>query len=188
MSNFDRFLDIPGYYTVGDSCSFSIYNYGFDGENTAIIYALNQSGSFQFEGDWDADDSLFNFSITPEQTEKIPPGQFRASLVFGGTDMRVTMASRKIAFAPDPSKDLPVIWQKAVLDKIECAILKISESTNQSVNINGQQFSKKNFKELQDFRDKMRVEWYAQLRRYGIPVDVGVSKKIKTRFGGGAQR
>lgn len=122
-------------------------------------------------------------TMTSEESALVPYGRHGYSLVWSGpADARVTDGSGRILVLPDPLSPLKASWAMQCLVKVEAAILKLSGNTNAQVIVDGEQYTKRNFKELCDYRDRLIATVEAELISIGRPVSRGGVKTIRTRF------
>lgn len=169
---------IPNQITVGDTISFTVGLTGYlasDNWSAKLVVASNPPTSFSLT----ASGGDFVGAIPPEDSRTIKPGQHLLVLVLTHTDgTRLTHSSRITSFLPDPTLPLPASWAGETLGKIEAAITKLSGGTNQSVSVNGENYTKKDIRALMEIRNTLRAEVVAER----IALGRGASRKIRTRF------
>lgn len=103
------------------------------------------------------------FSIvatTAETAELIPPGLFSVSLIYTetATDERQTDEDRHlITVFADPTATAAKSIARQILEAMEAALLILASGVNQTVNFNGQSFTKKNLPDLQKAIEHQRA-------------------------------
>ncbi len=148
----------PARIIAGDSLTFTVQepqqqNYPSD-EWTMVFQLFNSINgqSYPFPATV-GENNGFDVAVTGPQTETLLPEEYQSSYVFTNiavTTTRHTKPQRNVWVLPDQTKNLPPSKNQQTLAAMETAMTKLASGTNQSVTINGQSYSKRNFKDLQD--------------------------------------
>ena len=97
------------------------------------------------------------------------------------TSKRVTLAQGILSVLPDPVAAVPTSWAQDTLVIVKAAIKKLAAGTSSMVNINGQQFTKKNLNELMKFHDTLEDKVNKEQTALGRS-NKGSQQIIRTRF------
>lgn len=125
-------------------------------------------------------DGSFTFALTSAQTAQIAPGAYLATIsVTDAGGNRSNYSTDQVLVLPDPSKPMAQTVAQQQLALFEAALLQISP--RQSVMINGQSYSFRQLKDLQDARDRAQARVDAELRALGLSRRGG-AQTIVTRF------
>lgn len=120
----------------------------------------------------------FIVGITPEQTAGLS-GMYQMFYRFTSGDEVHTRKSCVFTVKPNPSTAQEKSFAKKTLEAVEAAILKLASGTNETVNINGQQFTKKDINELWTLRTNVLAD---VIREDRAALGIGQGYNIQGRF------
>jgi len=176
-------ISAPQSFTAGDGTTITIFDGGFlpsDGYTAKLILSMNGKVKLSVDGS-DGADNKFTFTLTSEATADLEPGEYTYTFTFLKNSVRTSLEPLILYVNPNPETSLSDTVHQQQLAAVEQAILKVSAGDNVSVTFNGQSYTKRNLKDLMDFRDRLQVLVNADLRRLGLSRRGG-AKTIATRF------
>ena len=171
----------PRSIVAGDSVNFPVTGSGYDSPEYTGKFVISTPGApVTFNLTPDAPNH--RVVMAPDATSVLDYGIHGYSYIWAKTGFRKTDGVGSILILPDPTVALKPSFSMQCLTKVEGAILKLSSNTNASVDVDGQIYTKRNFKELCDYRDRLIATVEAELARIGRPVSRGGAKTIRTVF------
>jgi len=173
---------VPKSFVQGDTVSMLLTFACYSAEDYTLKFCMTKGGAAITPKEATAEGASFALTISAEDSAKILPGIYNYALIVIDEDgQRSTIQSGSISVAPDPNGSIAKSDNQIILEKLKAAMTKLASGTNSSVNINGQQFTKRNLKELQDIIDNYQVNVDRELRELGLATKGG-QKTIRTRF------
>jgi len=154
---------LPSSFVAGDTVRFAVNDPAYPAAlfSLQVVFGANDlSVSAASTGD------TFLVELSGEDTKKLK-GAYYVTYLFTSGGERQTVKAGKVFVEPDPAVSLEKSFARQALEAVEAAIIKLSSGTNQMVDINGQQFTKKDLNRLMDFRDKLKAEVAAESNEPG---------------------
>lgn len=176
--------DFPASFVAGDTVRVNIPggDYPATGWTLKVLFS-GSTGNKSFDAAAQGSDYLL--TLIAAQTATLTAGQYAVSYIFteNNTSERVTdNAMSIVAVFPDPTATVTESIAKQTLAAFEATLLILAGDPDATVNFNGQSFTARNPKELQDaiVRQKQIVSFEENKRR----VDAGMPSKrfSKMRF------
>lgn len=124
------------------------------------------------------------FDLTVDQRAKLSSGRYSLFYVFtskADPKQRASLFQGDVFVLDDPATSQSQSVARQTLDAMQNALLKLSNGTNTSVNFNGQTFTKRNLKDLQDAIDRQKNVVNGEEVDAGFPDRYG-AKRIGVRF------
>lgn len=100
----------------------------------------------------------FELVLTAAQSLTLTPGTYNVTFTYTETSSgeKQSVSAGKTQVYPDPSAVAPVSQARSTLSAMKAALLALAAGTTSTVNFNGQSFTKKNLKDLQDAIDRQQ--------------------------------
>jgi hypothetical protein len=171
----------PASITIGDSVSFTINDSDHPVATwpTAQVVFRNGTTVKTFKGAISDLDQLF--ALTGTNTDTLKAGRNFVAVIYTDADgNRESTDWQEIIVFADPTKALGSTFASRSLANIEAAIEKLSAGTNETVNFNGQSFTKKDIKTLMAIRDQFKDE--VDSEQSGLDLGISRSSGIRVRF------
>lgn len=173
---------IPSQITKGDAVAFEVLDADFGASvwSATIHFSVPGQSTVSFARD-SLNGEAHVWNLTNAETATLPAGLGKAVISFSDGSNRQSTAPVAIQIFPDPSATPSTSWARSTLATVQTAITSLSSGTNSSVNINGQQFTKKNLNELFMLRDKLLAEIAAE--DAAAAIESGLQRRqLVTRF------
>lgn len=115
----------------------------------------------------------FSLVLSATDTAKLTAGEYSVFFVYTETasgDRVTDDEMRLLAVLPDPAAKVTSSTAQQILDALEATLKVVAQDPDTSVNFNGQSYTSKNLKDLQDaiVRQKQIVNFENNQRRIGL--------------------
>lgn len=151
--------EFPSSFVAGDTIKVSFSDSRFPStEWTAKILMVSPEVSKSFPATTGTGDA-FDLEISSEESNKLKPGVYVVSFVFTETSSSERQTSEDqtatTVFA-NPEKGPQKSIARQTLEAMEKSLLLVAGNERLTVNFNGQTFTRRNIKELQDAIDRQK--------------------------------
>lgn len=138
----------PPKFESGNSVTFIESFADYPASTWTLTLYLSLSGQLKFNKAFTADGDNFTLTITPTESETIGEGTYEFAEYASTDTERKTARTGQIVVLQNLTTSQAPSSNQIALAAITAAITALSAGTNKSVNFNGQQFEKKDLKDL----------------------------------------
>lgn len=179
----------PYKFTAGDSLSFSIPSNGSYPASsgwTMEFYLMYPgwtpqgfAGAAQSDGSWIV-------TVTPANTDTVMPEEYASAAVYTNTgiNQRMTVYMRSVWVVPDPTKPIAPTAAMTLLSQFQSALLGLSSGKIKSATIDGNTYSPKDLKDVQQQIAIWQAEVNSEMNQLKVLQDQPIADHIVTQFVG----
>lgn len=163
-------IGAPNSFTQGDTVSFIESFADYPATEWSLKFCMVRDGVAITPIDGSALETDFEVTISAVDSAKIVPGSYVYSEIATNiaTSERQTIKTGSLFVLPDPTASIELSTNAKILSGLKSAMLSLSTGTNERVNINGQEFTKKNLETLQKTIDRYQIIVDGELRALGL--------------------
>lgn len=174
---------VPNSFTQGDTVSFIESFADYPSTDWSLKFCMVRNGLAITPIEASASGTDFAVIISADDSAKIVPGNYVYSEIVTNiaTSERLTIKTGSLIVSPDPTASLEQSTNAKILAGLKSAMLSLSTGTNEKVNINGQEFTKKNLETLQKTIDRYQIIVDGELRELGLD-NKGGARTLQTFF------
>jgi hypothetical protein len=184
----------PPYFVAGDTLRVSISDSNYPSSTWSLSVALSRVNiSVPTVSRFDADaaaSNAFELEVTATETGALAPGEYAVTYIYTetATSERVSIGKGTVQVTPDPSVAATASPARLLLQAMQDSMLTLAQSAEATVNFNGQSFTQKTMKDLQDAIDRQKLIVANEDIAPGLANGKRRSSNIYIRFGNGASR
>jgi hypothetical protein len=173
----------PASVVAGDTLRLDLSDGDYPSGTWSLSVVLRGADVIKTFGADSVSGNAYELVIAASDMAKLPPGPYSVTYVYTDGDERASVPMGTTQVTVDPTQAAPKSIARRTLVAMEKALEELAGGSNASVSFNGQSFSKKNLKELQDAIDRQRLIVAREDNAADLAAGRGRSRNIYTRFG-----
>lgn len=157
----DTFSCVPARFEAGNTVSWTTSFGCYPTDDWALIFVLSQAGAKKYQVSATVSEGKFVVTIPASATANFPGGVYEWAEYVTSDAERETARTGTVIILPNLAVDQEPSFAQQQVELLQDALSRLAAGTNETVNINGQSFTKRNIETYQ----KQLTYWEARVIR-----------------------
>lgn len=151
----ESLTEFPSSFVAGDTLRVTLSDSDYPSDDWTLTIHFRGAVLKSYTAE-EGENGEFDLVITASQTSELTAGTYLVTFAYESDDDRKTEVFGNVEVFPNPTAATVKSIARQTLEAAQAAMLILVSGPNQSVNFNGQSFTKMNMRDLQEIIDNLQ--------------------------------